>query len=186
MQLPARGVCVAAEARARGCLGEAWWEPYSSSEVDVQSEPCCRRRVPAVSALVPEARMGQSSTQHRLAAPGALTAQAGAAGRTTVPLAPLRPEALPPEPQLLLSPGDAGPRPAQRHTQWPADRRSHRPRAEPIRWEPAPRRQGSGARTPQTMASRSLGLDQQGLSTALETPSRHLPRFLSRVLPQPC
>lgn len=67
---PARGVCVAVEARERVCLGELWWEPYSSSEVDVQSEPCCRRRVSRVSELVPEARTEQSSTQHPRAPPG--------------------------------------------------------------------------------------------------------------------
>lgn len=32
------------EAWERVCLGESWWEPYSSSDVDVQSEPCWRRR----------------------------------------------------------------------------------------------------------------------------------------------
>lgn len=36
---------MAVEAWECVCLGEPWWEPYSSSEVDVQSEPCCRRRV---------------------------------------------------------------------------------------------------------------------------------------------
>lgn len=57
---------MAVEARERVCLGELWWEPYSSSEVDVQSEPCCRRRVSRVSELVPEARTEHSLTQYPL------------------------------------------------------------------------------------------------------------------------
>ena len=98
---------MAVEAWERVCLGEPWWEPYSSSEVDVQSEPCCRRRVSRVSELVPEARTEQSSIQHPRLPPG-FPARAGS-GRVS------RPAAGAPAPRSPLAEAPADPPPAQRH-----------------------------------------------------------------------